>query len=471
MCAVALRVCDRQSYIAQFSSFFDQIDLRFAGRYNWSSFRPSKNSHKRQTYARAYINFNSPEDVFQFAEFFNGHVFVNEKGAQFKVIVEYSPSQRVPDASTKKDGREGTIFKDPEYVEFLEHVSKPMENLPSADVQLERREAERAGIPESPVVTPLMEYVRKKRAGKSAARDVAADVKFSGRVRTALRSKSRSSAAKQISEKKKYILKASGKSNVKDESTYILLPRRDDQLDSPSGKGLVENESESVSADTGKKKILLLKGKEPEISQNKVAASPVEKSPVTSALKMNPRHDAGGRINRSISLNKETFQSQSSPVQLEQKLQTISSEKSKRPPRAAGMRLGVSGYASINECSPVASESVGKRSVDDKSGGNGQPDHMLVGSRYPNSRIYFRILMKLMVDTQKLTCIKPTVLGKLLLLQVPIIGISHVRGNLRKEGVQLAIVSMRSKSGFRSLLQVLSMFKSVLLKQILADEG
>lgn len=31
-------------------------------------------------HSRAYINFNRPEDVIEFAEFFNGHVFVNEKG-------------------------------------------------------------------------------------------------------------------------------------------------------------------------------------------------------------------------------------------------------------------------------------------------------------------------------------------------------------------------------------------------------
>lgn len=37
-------------------------------------------SHTNQRYGRAYVNFNSPDDVFEFAEFFNGHVFVNEKG-------------------------------------------------------------------------------------------------------------------------------------------------------------------------------------------------------------------------------------------------------------------------------------------------------------------------------------------------------------------------------------------------------
>lgn len=114
-------------------------------------------------------------------------------GAQFKTIVEYAPSQRAPKPWSKKDGREGTIFKgifvclycievlahtyclyvftllyilavfffffsffshnlfidewlDPEYLEFLDRLAKPVENLPSAEIQLERKEAEeRAG--------------------------------------------------------------------------------------------------------------------------------------------------------------------------------------------------------------------------------------------------------------------------------------------------------------------------------------
>ena len=32
-------------------------------------------------------------------------------GSQFKALVEYAPSQRVPKQSSKKDGREGTISK------------------------------------------------------------------------------------------------------------------------------------------------------------------------------------------------------------------------------------------------------------------------------------------------------------------------------------------------------------------------
>lgn len=37
-------------------------------------------SYKAQKYSRAYFSFKAPEDVYDFAAFFNGHVFVNEKG-------------------------------------------------------------------------------------------------------------------------------------------------------------------------------------------------------------------------------------------------------------------------------------------------------------------------------------------------------------------------------------------------------
>lgn len=37
-------------------------------------------SQRHQSYSRAYIDFQRPEDVMEFAEYFGGHVFVNEKG-------------------------------------------------------------------------------------------------------------------------------------------------------------------------------------------------------------------------------------------------------------------------------------------------------------------------------------------------------------------------------------------------------
>ncbi|KAH9781255.1 Agamous-like MADS-box protein AGL11 [Citrus sinensis] len=71
------------------------------------------NYSKHQRYSRAYEELKNPAVVFEFAELLNGHVFVNEKGAQFKVTVEYAPSQCVPKPCSRKDSREGTIFKVP----------------------------------------------------------------------------------------------------------------------------------------------------------------------------------------------------------------------------------------------------------------------------------------------------------------------------------------------------------------------
>lgn len=84
---------------------------------------------------------------------------------------------------SKKDGREGTIYKDPEYLKFLEFIAKPVENLPSAEIQLERREAERAGGPkESVIVTPLMDFIRQKRAAKSGSQRSSANRKLRRRA-------------------------------------------------------------------------------------------------------------------------------------------------------------------------------------------------------------------------------------------------------------------------------------------------
>nr|GFD30767.1 regulator of nonsense transcripts UPF3-like isoform X1 [Tanacetum cinerariifolium] len=45
------------------------------------------------------------------------------------------------------------------------------EKLPSAEMQLEKKEAERAGTAkEGPIITPLMNFIRQKRAAKGGPR-------------------------------------------------------------------------------------------------------------------------------------------------------------------------------------------------------------------------------------------------------------------------------------------------------------
>ncbi|KAI4324198.1 hypothetical protein L6164_023753 [Bauhinia variegata] len=349
------------------SDLIQQIDDRFAGRYNWFSFRPGKNSHKHQRYSRAYIDFKCPEDVFEFAEFFDGHVFVNEKGAQHKAMVEYAPFQRVPKASTKKDGREGTIYKDPDYLEFLKLIAQPPEHLPSAEIQLERKEAEQAGpAKETPIITPLMEYVRQKRAVESGTQASSVVAKISRRARAA--SPGNSGSVKRGSEKKKYVQKDKN-ANRKDKSAFVVVPRREDQPATSIIKGISGIETYGK-----KKKFLLLKGKERDMPNVEATDGVAQlkniqsagNSPVPSASKQKQRSEAGGRLIRSILLNNEARQSLSTAAS-QQKIQILSSENGKRPPRPVNAKgLGLNGIASNHEAGQANSEGDSKRALDEK---------------------------------------------------------------------------------------------------------
>ncbi|XP_057465431.1 regulator of nonsense transcripts UPF3-like isoform X1 [Actinidia eriantha] len=337
------------------SALAEQIDGRFAGRYNSLVFLPGKNSQKRLSYARAYIDFKRPEDVIEFAEYFDGHVFVNEKGTQFRTIVEYAPSQRIPKHWSKKDGREGTIFKDPDYMEFLEFLAKPVENLPSAEIQLERREAERAGAAkDAPIITPLMDFVRQKRAAKGGNRRSLSNGKPTRKGHGATYGSPSSASSRRGSDRKRiltsmYVLRDTAKNTSgKDKSTYTAVPNRHDQqlsdkslaLAAASGTEISEEENGiSGSTDAGKKKVLLLKGKEKEIphvsggmslQQN---ANSVKNSPGSSAPKQNQRREGSGRIMKSILLNKDARHNQSSVVHSDKHSRSSNLEKDRRPPR------------------------------------------------------------------------------------------------------------------------------------------
>ncbi|XP_068308686.1 regulator of nonsense transcripts UPF3-like isoform X1 [Pyrus communis] len=346
------------------AALVEQIDGFFAGRYSWVAFRPGKKSQKNQSYSRAYIDLKRPEDVFEFAEFFDGHLFVNEKGGQFKVIVEYAPSQRVPEHWSKKDGREGTIFRDPEYLEFLEFIAKPAENLPSAELQLERREAERSGAgKDAPIVTPLMDFVRQKRASKAGSRRLLSNGKASRRAGVSSARSPTLPMTKRGSERKKnsasmglsdlqYVVRDARKNTGdKNKSTHILVPKREDQqpskksatLASAVGTELLEDSGVS-GADAGKKKVLLVKGKEKEISHVPPNMSQQQSSYSKNiggsiALNQNPRRHDNGRIIKGILLNKEARQSQSSGIHSGQQIQSSSSDRNKQFPRSQHVQL------------------------------------------------------------------------------------------------------------------------------------
>ncbi|XP_062225714.1 regulator of nonsense transcripts UPF3-like isoform X2 [Phragmites australis] len=330
--------------IAQ-QTVLDQVDARFAGRYDWACFRPGNASQKNHRYSRLYLNFKCPEDVFEFAEFFNGHVFVNEKGAQFKALVEYAPSQQVPKSNVKKDGREGTIMKDPEYLEFLELISKPTEHLPSAEIQLERKEAERtAAGKEAPVMTPLMIYVRQQRVAKSMAQRSGSRLsrKVAG-VATSSSRPSKRSSEKRRSSTSTYVVRDS----AKEKPTYILMPKREEHKQRE--KVIAETSDATIGGTSGsaqvaeakRDRIVLLKGRARVDSNTSDSATqqqlltPVKNAPPSSS-RQDQRLEASGRIVKTKLSNKEVRNANTS--QHEQEGHMFNTEKDRRPPRGLNSR-------------------------------------------------------------------------------------------------------------------------------------
>uniref|UniRef100_A0A804MFT9 UPF3 domain-containing protein n=1 Tax=Zea mays TaxID=4577 RepID=A0A804MFT9_MAIZE len=282
----------------------DQVDARFAGRYDWACFRPGNASQKNHRYSRLYLNFKHPEDVVEFAEVFNGHIFVNEKGAQFKAFVEYAPSQQVPKSNVKKDGREGTVTK--------------------------------AAGKEAPVVTPLMMYVRQQRAAKSMAQRPGS--RLSRKVAGVVTS---SSSPKRSFEKRRsstYVVRDS----IKEKPTYIMVPKREEHT---QREKIVSGNSDATSGGASgsgqsSDKIVILKGRGRVDSNTPDGAAQQSSTPVKnippSSSRLDKRSEANGRIIKTVLSNKEVRSS--NPSQHEQEGQMFNTEKDKRPPRALNPR-------------------------------------------------------------------------------------------------------------------------------------
>ncbi|KAJ3696738.1 hypothetical protein LUZ61_000443 [Rhynchospora tenuis] len=304
-------------------AIMDQIDARFSGRFDWVQFRQGKTSTKHQRYSRVYLSLLSSQDVVDFAEFFNGRSFVNEKGAQYKAVVEYAPSQRVPKATSKKDGREGTIDKDPDYMQFLEQISKPVESLPSAEIQLERKEAEKAAAgKEAPVVTPLMVFIRQKRAAKNGPSRSSAG---SGRVSSSRKSVSIHSSSPGASSKRSDRRRGSNSTYVvkdgsKEKPMYILASRREEQTNKDKDVAISASKNSdapvtssgaiagsSVAVEAGRGKIILLKPKGKETLQDSDVPAPQQNMvPTRSSPVHTSNNEPIERIVRGIPSNRDT---------------------------------------------------------------------------------------------------------------------------------------------------------------------
>ncbi|CAJ2649252.1 unnamed protein product [Trifolium pratense] len=165
----------------------------------------------------------------------------------------------------------------------------------------------------------------------------------------------------------RYVARDPGKSSiVKDKSTYILVPRQADQNLSNKSSNVASSEGNQTfyengiagSNDVGKKKVLLLKGKEREVitvtdsdnmSQHHSITSSTKTILSSTALKQNQQHEGSGRIIKNILTNKDFRQSQSSRGHSERQIQTSNLEKEKQTTRTVHVQLILKGIDGVPE--------------------------------------------------------------------------------------------------------------------------
>ena len=179
--------------------------------------------------SRAYITFEKEEEIVFFRDQYDGMILESEKGGKYRAIVEFAPYQGIP-KKRKADYRCGTIDKDSDYQSFLQSLDSRPEPRPSVKLETYLEELEANKI-QDVQVTPLIEYLREKRSGRSRGR---VDLK-----------KKRKGGGESSSGKNK-------RSSKSADSAELSSPKGSKSRDSSSSKGKKEKkESDSTSSRTG----------------------------------------------------------------------------------------------------------------------------------------------------------------------------------------------------------------------------
>ncbi|KAK0219750.1 Smg-4/UPF3 family-domain-containing protein [Armillaria nabsnona] len=142
----------------------------------WKTYFPGKfrkRLNKENIPSRAYIAFKTEDQVAEFGQGFDGHVFKDKAGTESQAVVEFAPYQKVPTEKKKPDARVGTIEKDEDYISFIESLNAANNAEPVSVEALYTRGAHRylvslAQPAPQPKTTALLEALK---AEKSAVKE------------------------------------------------------------------------------------------------------------------------------------------------------------------------------------------------------------------------------------------------------------------------------------------------------------
>ncbi|OKL59296.1 hypothetical protein UA08_05220 [Talaromyces atroroseus] len=140
------------------------------GKIDWYQYKPgkiSKDPAKPSRPARAYVHVISEDLITPLSEKVRSTSFHDARNTSNDAVllgppsVEFAPYARVPGNRSRKDGRQGTIDQDPDFVAFLESLTNPITKPTPVEGDTEKKEDEQVTI------TPLVQYIKDKKASKA----------------------------------------------------------------------------------------------------------------------------------------------------------------------------------------------------------------------------------------------------------------------------------------------------------------
>ncbi|EEQ89552.1 nonsense-mediated mRNA decay protein Upf3 [Blastomyces dermatitidis ER-3] len=138
------------------------------GKVDWFHYKEgkvSKDPAKPSRPTRVYLRVTSIPLVEELSEKVRASAFQDARNTSRDPVVlgppavEYAPYPRVPSSRVRRDGRQGTIDLDSDFIAFLESLTNPV-TKPAMDIGAEDTKEEK------PTITPLIQFLKDKKANK-----------------------------------------------------------------------------------------------------------------------------------------------------------------------------------------------------------------------------------------------------------------------------------------------------------------
>ncbi|KAK5947435.1 hypothetical protein PMZ80_001585 [Knufia obscura] len=145
------------------------------GKIDWAAFKPgkiSKDLAKPSRPGRAYLKVKEPAHLDLLSAHVKAVTFQDAKNSTRDSCLvgppslEFAPYNKVSTGRRQPDKRQGTIDQDPEFIDFLQSLTEPITKAAA--------NGDADGKPEKVTITPLIQYIKDKKANKAKEKEAAA---------------------------------------------------------------------------------------------------------------------------------------------------------------------------------------------------------------------------------------------------------------------------------------------------------